>query len=675
MPGMLSGNDMLGCHALIKAISTLDGRTLHDALGKIITEMLGGASGIYVLKQPNDPAFDVHALVYNDHNYGYFCLPQASVHTPDADRRIAAAMELTAYMLHLQETYQRRSRALIDLELELEQKHQILDQMSESVITVDKEGFITSWNHGAEKMFGYQSAEVLGRNIIFLYEGEDDAMQDDMIDWRSEREMEIRRRKKTGEIFWASMSWSLLHGHLGQVIGMIGYLTDITERKIAQERIHQLAFYDTLTGLPNRAMLLRKIEQMIKAAHDKSEWGCVLYLDLNRFKPISNTLGHDVGDAIIIQIAMRLKHILREEDIVARVGEDEFAIAMFGIDKDYHPGFVAQKIIASFDEPYNVGDHELRIGVHAGISMYPQDAADHETLLRLSDIAMFRAKQKRDNESGYAYYSEEMNRQSLNQLRVEIDLLRAIENNELILHYQPKVHLQDGVITGAEALVRWYHPDRGLLQPEEFIAIAEESGLIVPLSEWVLEAACRQAGIWKGQGLAPVRIAINITAVEFTRALPVRISTILERYHLTGEWLELEVTEGMLMQSTDNVINIMEKICQQGVTIALDDFGTGYSSLSYLKRFPIHSLKIDRSFTMGIPDDPNDCTIASAIIGIAKQLKHKVVAEGVENLAQLSFLKEAGCDEIQGYLFSKPGGPDVFKDMLVERHSLNAMVY
>lgn len=672
MSGMFSGDDMQGCHALIKAISTLEGRALHDTLGQIIAALLGRASGIYVLDKPANPGLIAHAVSHNEHNYGYVCFADTDTPAEGDDARIASIIQLAAYMLYLQDNHQRRSRAVIDLEVALEQKHQILDQMSESVITVDKEGFITSWNRGAEKMFGYDSREVIGRNIIFLYE-EDDADVDAVDDLRQQREMEVRRRKKTGEIFWASMSWSLLHGHLGQVIGMIGYLNDITERKIAQERIHQLAFYDTLTGLPNRALLLRKLTHMIRVAHDTSEWGCVMFLDLNRFKQISNTLGHAIGDIIIAQIAARLKTLLRDEDIIARVGEDEFAIAMFGIDKDYQAGFVAQKIIASFEDPYTVGDHELRIGVHVGISMYPQDAKDSESLLRLSDIAMFRAKQSRDSDNVYAYYSEEMNRQTLNQLRVEIDLLRAIENNELLLHYQPKVDLGDGSITGAEALVRWQHPERGLLMPEHFIGIAEESGLILSLSEWVLEAACQQAQAWKNSGLAPVRIAVNITAVEFTRALPLRVRTMLDRYKLTGNWLELEITEGMLMQSTDHVISIMEKICQLGVTISLDDFGTGYSSLSYLKRFPINSLKIDRSFTMGIPGDANDCTIASAIIGIAKQLKHKVIAEGVENLEQLTFLKEAGCDELQGYLFSKPVAPEMFRNMVVERHTLNDM--
>jgi len=370
---------------------------------------------------------------------------------------------------------------------------------------------------------------------------------------------------------------------------------------------------------------------------------------------------------LLVEVAIRLRKALRDEDVVARLGADEFAIALFDIDKDYHAGFVAQKLIALFDEPFFIDGHELRVGASIGISMYPQDAGDTETLLRLADIAMYRAKQGgENNEGGYAYYSEDMNRNTLNLLRTETGLLHAIEYDELLLYYQPKIDMEGGQITGAEALVRWQHPERGLLLPGDFIPIAEETGLIVQLSDWVLDAVCGQARRWKDAGLEPVRIAVNITAREFARSLPDRIRAVLSRYQLGGEWLELEITESMLMHSTDRVISIMEQICNLGVTISLDDFGTGYSSLSYLKRFPINTLKIDRSFTMGIPEDTNDCAIASAIIGIAKQLRHKVIAEGVESMAQFNFLRDAGCDELQGYLFSRAVPVDSFEMMLVE---------
>ena len=374
-------------------------------------------------------------------------------------------------------------------------------------------------------------------------------------------------------------------------------------------------------------------------------------------------------------MAIRLRKALRDEDVVARLGADEFAIALFDIDKDYHAGFVAQKLISLFDEPFFIDGHELRVGASIGISMYPQDASDTETLLRLADIAMYRAKQGgENNEGGYAYYSEEMNRNTLDLLRIETGLLHAFEYNELLLYYQPKINLVSGQITGAEALVRWQHPERGLLLPGDFIPIAEETGLIVQLSDWVLEAACAQARQWKDAGMEPIRIAINVTAREFTRSLPDRVRAALSRHQLTGEWLELEITESMLMHSTDRVISIMEKVCLLGVTISLDDFGTGYSSLSYLKRFPINTLKIDRSFTTGIPDDTNDCAIASAIISIAKQLRHKVIAEGVESMEQFEFLREAGCDELQGYLFSRPVPAADFHLMLTEGRKFSAAV-
>jgi diguanylate cyclase (GGDEF)-like protein/PAS domain S-box-containing protein len=673
----LIGDDIVHCHALMHAVSSLDGDAMLHAIDEILSNLFGIAACRLMRNKMHDDNMLAHALMHEDRCYGYLCHPVTATPNQDDPVRFNAVLALLAYLFYLEDSKLKRVRAMAELEMVLEEKRQILEQMSESVITVDTEGYITSWNRGAEKMFGYSAAEVIGRNIIFLYEDEDEEGVGilDLVDLGHQREMEVRRRKKTGEVFWASMSWSLLHGPKGESMGMIGYLNDITERKIAHERIQQLAFYDTLTGLPNRETMLRGCEKLIRVAQENSEHGCVLFVDLHRFKPISNTLGHEIGNAMLVEISLRLKRLLRDEDKLARVSEDAFAIAMFGVDINDHPGFMAQKIIAAFDEPFHIDDHELRIGAHVGISLFPQDANQMEALLRLSDIAMFRARQKSENESSFAYYSEEMNLHTLHQLRIEIDLLHAIEHDELLLHYQPKVNMQDGAITGAEALVRWQHPERGLLMPAEFIQVAESSGLIAPLSEWVLEAACKQAAYWKALGLAPIRIAVNITAVEFTRTLPTRVSNMLARYQLCGNWLELEITEGMLMQGTEHVIAIMEDICRQDVSVALDDFGTGYSSLSYLKRFPIHSLKIDRSFTQGIPTDQNDCTIASAIIGIAKQLKLKVIAEGVETLEQLMYLKDAGCDELQGYLFSKPVAAEVFKQMLEERLSLQAVMH
>jgi diguanylate cyclase (GGDEF)-like protein/PAS domain S-box-containing protein len=667
----LSSNDLACCSALLDAVLGLEGTPLHEALGAIVSAYLGKPGGRYFPEAMREGIYLQQTVEHQGLCYGHYCFPAPAGEYSAADiARLQSFATLTGRLLQNRADNENRSRALDLIESKLEQQAQILNQMHESVIMMDLAGFITSWNRGAEQLFGYSALEAVGRNVLFLYEneGEEDTSLNDIFLSQGGREMEVRRRKKSGEAFWASLSLSVMRDQHGHTTGMIGYLTDITERKNAEKLIHHLAYYDALTGLPNRTLLTRTVDQALAEAQQRSNvYGCLMFIDLNRFKPINDTLGHVAGDMLLVEVAIRLRKALRDEDVVARLGADEFAIALFDIDKDYHAGFVAQKLIALFDEPFFIDGHELRVGASIGISMYPQDAGDTETLLRLADIAMYRAKQGgENNEGGYAYYSEDMNRNTLNLLRTETGLLHAIEYDELLLYYQPKIDMEGGQITGAEALVRWQHPERGLLLPGDFIPIAEETGLIVQLSDWVLDAVCGQARRWKDAGLEPVRIAVNITAREFARSLPDRIRAVLSRYQLGGEWLELEITESMLMHSTDRVISIMEQICNLGVTISLDDFGTGYSSLSYLKRFPINTLKIDRSFTMGIPEDTNDCAIASAIIGIAKQLRHKVIAEGVESMAQFNFLRDAGCDELQGYLFSRAVPVDSFEMMLVE---------
>jgi diguanylate cyclase (GGDEF)-like protein/PAS domain S-box-containing protein len=670
----LRPNDVAICSALFDVIWSLEGAPLHDALSDIVCRMLRAPESRFRLELPEcSAAGHVEPITHDGTVHGYYQLPTAAGKVDginDIDHaRLREFAALTARLLHTRSETGLRVRELNQTERKLEEQAQILQQMHESVITMDQAGFITNWNQGAERLFGYTSVEAVGRNVLFLYESDesDDIHQiSNLFMQPGGREMEVRRRKKSGEVFWASLSLSIMRDAQQNPVGMIGYLTDITERKNSEKLIHRLAYYDDLTKLPNRTMLTRTIDHALSAAGQGGVYGALLFIDLNRFKPINDTLGHLIGDKILIEVARRLRKAMPEQDVVARLGADEFAVALFDIDKDYHAGFAAQKLIALFDEPFFIDGHALRLGASIGISMYPQDATDTETLLRLADIAMYRAKRGGENDGGgYAYYRADMSDNTLELLRIETGLVRALEHNELMLYYQPKVEVQHGRISGAEALVRWQHPERGLLLPGEFIPIAEKTGLIAQLGEWVLERACAQAHAWQDSGLPPVRISINVTAVEFTRSLPERIAAALERHGLSGAWLELEITEGMLMHSTDRLIAIMEKICQLGVTISLDDFGTGYSSLSYLKRFPINTLKIDRSFTVGIPHDSNDCAIGHAIISIGNQLKHKVIAEGVENRDQLAFLKNAGCNEMQGWLFSPAIPADDFGQMLL----------
>jgi diguanylate cyclase (GGDEF)-like protein len=395
--------------------------------------------------------------------------------------------------------------------------------------------------------------------------------------------------------------------------------------------------------------------------------GCVLFIDLNRFKLINDTLGRRIGDELLRQVSLRFRHVLRDQDLVARLGGDEFAVGLFDISQHFEASMVSQKLLSSLVEPFLIEGHDLRVGASIGISVYPQDGQDAETLLRLADIAMYRAKQDSGGEGeSVAFYSQDMNLGMQARMRLETGLRHALAEQQLLLHYQPKYALASGRIIGAEALVRWHHPQHGMIPPAEFIPLAESTGLVVQVGEWVLEAACAQAQAWKLAGLPPIRLAVNVSAREFTAALPARVAATLARYGLESAWLELEITESTLMHNIDRVIGIMDRITALGVALSLDDFGTGYSSLSYLKRFPIDTLKIDRSFTTGIPTDASDCAIASTIISIAQQLHHKVIAEGVETAEQLAFLKSSGCDEVQGYLFSRPLPAPEFEKVLRE---------
>lgn len=571
---------------------------------------------------------------------------------------------LTSRLLEVSSRLNSRFNAALKSQL---MHSQILDQIHESVITMDLAGFILSWNLGAEKLFGYTSAEAVGQNILFLYESEDaeDLLLHDHFLENGGREMEVRRRKKNGEVFWASLSLSTLVDENDHPIGLIGYLSDITQRKCAEEKINHLAYYDALTDFPNRTLFKKLVDTAIQRGQRNDDAVSVLFIDLNRFKPINEALGHAIGDQLLKQVAARFKAVLREQDVIARLGSDEFAVAVIDAKRHFDVGLVAQKLLTSLDGVFFVGGHELRLGASIGISMFPKDGRDAEELLQKADIAMFRAKRLIEKSAGdYAFFDAAMNQSIAGRMQLESNLRKALQQSEFYLLYQPKVDIHTGKVRGAEALIRWARPNQGIIPPAEFIPIAEESNLIVQIDAWVLEAACQQAKRWEALGFAPFRIAVNVAAKEFTEDLCERVRTTLERHQLAPEWIELELTESMLMRNAVAVVPIMQKLSRLGIRLALDDFGTGFSSLSYLKRFPIDSVKIDRSFIQGVPDDIDDCAISSAIISMAKQMQHKVVAEGVENNEQFSFLQQMGCDEIQGYLFARPLDAEKFTEIL-----------
>jgi diguanylate cyclase (GGDEF)-like protein/PAS domain S-box-containing protein len=659
--GMPPIDIVAGGAAVGEAVLKLRGEALYAELGRIAAALLASPQGSFQLAPSVDGVPD--GALAQDVCAGAECFGRYMVagrpYCPEDRRQLDGLASLTATLLQVHALAQRTTSAYAQVEAQLAHQSQILDQIHESVLTTDRMGYITSWNKGAEQLFGYSMLEAVGRHILFLYADQDaHQQQDDVSDAFAEqggRMMEVRRRKKSGEVFWASLSLSPLRDLEERPVGLIAYLTDITERKLAEERLHHLAYYQELTGLPNRTLFGRLVGQALAVAQRNGATACVLYIDLNRFKLVNGTLGRHVGDELLRQVAERFRTALRDKDVVAHLAGDEFAVGLFDIRQHYEATTVAQKLQAALAAPIDVMGHQLRVGASIGIAVYPQDGQDAETLLRMADIAMERAKEKAENpDRSVAFYRMDMNEGMQQRMQIESGLRHALGHGELVLHYQPKFEVRSSRLIGAEALVRWRHPQRGMVPPGEFIPLAESTGLIVQVGEWVLEQACAQAAVWQGAGLPPFRLAVNVSAREFTASLPLRVDETLARYRLDPSWLELEITESTLMHDIDDVIAIMDRIHALGVALSLDDFGTGYSSLSYLKRFPIDTLKIDRSFTNGLPLDASDCAIASTIISMGRRLGHRVIAEGVETLEQMEFLRDAGCDEVQGYLYGKP---------------------
>jgi diguanylate cyclase (GGDEF)-like protein/PAS domain S-box-containing protein len=428
---------------------------------------------------------------------------------------------------------------------------------------------------------------------------------------------------------------------------------EIAERRQAEDRVMHLANHDALTGLPNRRLLIDRLGQALALAHRDRQHVAVLFMDLDRFKTINDSLGHMIGDALLQTVARRLSGALREGDTVSRLGGDEFVVVLPNLDHPKAAEKVALKLIEALAPPIELGGHELRVSASIGISLFPEDGNDTETLLRNADSAMYHAKDMGRN--NYQFFLEQMNVTVAERLRLENDLHRALARQEFELHYQPRVSLANGAICGVEALIRWRHPERGLILPEHFIPVAEDTGLIVPIGEWVVRESCRQGKAWSTAGLPPIPVAINLSPRQFRQSdLVDTVSRALEQHGWPSSLLELEITEGVLMQQTSDTLKTLEALHRLGVGLAIDDFGTGYSSLSYLKRFPVDFLKIDRSFVRDIAVDPDDASIVTAIIGLAHSLGLTVVAEGVENAGQLAFIRDAGCDEAQGRHISHP---------------------
>ncbi|MEJ2446295.1 MAG: EAL domain-containing protein, partial [Exilibacterium sp.] len=465
-----------------------------------------------------------------------------------------------------------------------------------------------------------------------------------------------------GETFPTFLSISAVRDDAGKLTNYIGISSDISQHKEAEKHIRQLAYFDALTGLPNRALLNDRIEQVLTKAQRNHSVVALMFLDLDRFKNINDSLGHRMGDAVLIETAKRIKMAVREADTVSRLGGDEFILVLSEADNE-GVAHVAEKVIQAITKPFYIANHELSVSPSIGISMYPVDGINAETLVQSADSAMYRAKQSGRNT--YRFFTPEMYVHANRILQLENALRQALNQHQLQLYFQPQQEIHTGNVVGCEALLRWNHPTFGMVSPTEFVPIAEDSGQIPMIGEWVLRSAVKQIKVWERAGLPLVPVAVNLSVAQFRQLnLNEIIIQILKENSLAPKYLELELTETIPMEDPAAAIDITTRLHQSGIKLSIDDFGTGYSSLSYLKRLNIHKLKIDQSFVRDIATDPEDEEIVRAIIGLAKSLKMRTIAEGVETIEQLEILRAQGCDEIQGFYYSKPLTAMAFEQLL-----------
>jgi diguanylate cyclase (GGDEF)-like protein len=428
------------------------------------------------------------------------------------------------------------------------------------------------------------------------------------------------------------------------------------EHRQITNRLAYQAQHDSLTGLPNRALQEDRLQQAIALARQQGKMAAVVYLDLDRFKLINDSLGHGVGDMLLVQAAQRLQSVVREADTLARTGGDEFTAVLVGIEDPWEVEVVGERLVAAMEKPFPIEDRELFVSVSVGIAIFPQDGDDSATLQKNADVAMYVAKSRGKNR--FQRFSREMNSAASERLEIESHLHRALGRQELTLHYQPQFHVASGELAGMEALMRWNHPKWGLLLPGRFISLAEDSGLIIPMSVWLLDEACRQSRLWQDAGFPPVRIAVNVSALQFTRAhLVETVAAALHKHRIEPRFLDLELTEGMVMRDIADSAQQISALRDLGVNISIDDFGTGYSSLSYLQRLPIDNLKIDRCFVEDMQRPSSTQPLVQAVVGLAHSMSMTATAEGVETERELAVLHALGCDEVQGYLLGRPGPP------------------
>jgi diguanylate cyclase (GGDEF)-like protein/PAS domain S-box-containing protein len=550
--------------------------------------------------------------------------------------------------------------------IESEQRYASLFRLNpDAVYSFDVTGKFESINPACEKLSGH-TVEEMGKVHFknFMYEADRELCQlhfQKALQGQSQQ-FETRVVHKRGHLVDVLVTIMPISVD-DEIVGVYGIAKDITDRKRAEATINQMVYHDALTGLPNRRLFKDRLTLALNQARHHEHKLAVMFLDLDRFKVINDTLGHTIGDQLLKATAERLKACVREFDTVARMGGDEFTILLPEIAQEEVAHGIARRIMQEIKRPMLIEGQELHVTTSIGIALYPNDGDDADTLMKHADKAMYRAKESGKNT--FRMYDERMNDRSHDLLLLENDLRKALEREEFLVYYQPQLDLRTGAIVGMEALVRWRHPERGLVSPGEFIPLAEETGLIVPLGEWVLRTACRQAKEWQDRGFPPLRVAVNLSAKQFQQDDLVKmVANVLVETGMKPELLELEITESVAMVQVNRAIVTLQELTALGIEIAIDDFGTGYSSLTYLKNFPIHRLKIDQSFVRDLTTDSGDAEIVATIIAMAKSLGLDVIAEGVETAEQLQFLRAHGCHEMQGSLFSDPVTPERFETVV-----------
>jgi diguanylate cyclase (GGDEF)-like protein/PAS domain S-box-containing protein len=552
----------------------------------------------------------------------------------------------------------------VAIETELKQYALAFENTSEGMVISDTNGFIITVNSAFEKISGYTEGEAVGKKMSLVKSGQhDEAFYKKL--WSSLKNEgqwtgEIWNRRKNGELYPEWLNINTVLSTKNEPAFFVAVFSDITVLKRAENELHYLAHHDPLTQLPNRLLFKDRLDHALKNAHREQEMVALLALDLDRFKNINDSLGHPAGDELLKSVSAHLVSLVRENDTVSRVGGDEFTIIAEGLTSFHSVSLLADKIVKGMVHDFNLGNQKVMTSISIGIAVYPQDGDTHEELLKNADTALYKAKGLGRN--NYQFYTQDLSQSAFEKLVMENQMTHAISNHEFEVYYQPQFDIETDKLVSAEALIRWNHPEYGIVTPDKFIPLAEENGLIVSLGEWVLRTACTQAKKWLDSGYEFERIAVNLSGKQLDRpGLYDTVKSILQSTGLPPQKLELEVTEGFIMGEGRDSISLLESFRDLGITIAIDDFGTGYSSLTYLKRLPIRTLKIDRSFVTDLPHDDEDAAISRAVIALGHSLGMHIIAEGVENHSQLDFLKAEGCEVMQGYLKGKPSPSSEFE--------------